>query len=173
MPPAHLVVVPPTVRALCRHSRRRGRIPWGPSAGALWSLVALSTACGKEPPDTGSPDQSCSPYPVPEGAPDSDVLDVGGASYICYEAAPEGVCRTVRGAESAAVAASGGGAAVGCSDGVVVIDGTCPQDLKIGDCTLATTGEVWTLYPCNRWDDLPGGEAAGCEAADGTWVPAP
>lgn len=137
------------------------------------SCTAL-TACGTKSEDTAPPlEQECSPYPVPEDAPTETILAAGGRGYICYLPAPDGLCIAVDGAEAAGVVAAGGPEAAGCEDGVLQIDGTCPTDLQVGQCALAETGEVWTLYPCNRWNDLPGGEAEGCRAAGGTWTPQP
>ena len=57
-------------------------------------------------------------------------------------------------------------------EGTLVIDGSCPEDLVVGRCHFDERREVWSVYPCNRWDDLPDGEAAGCEGAGGRWEPA-
>jgi len=147
----------------------------GRSLGRPLALVVWLTGwgCGSpEKHDTASLDTECSPFPVPEDALVDNDLHIGGRGYVCYLPSPEGVCVAVSGAEAAAVVADQGAEAAGCSSGVVVIDGTCPADLVVGTCTFADTGEVWTLYPCNRWDDLPGGEASGCESAGGSWADA-
>ena len=147
--------------------RRRREV--GLSMLLVWAWLG---ACGQKAEDSSPPlDQSCSPYPVPEDAPTETILETGGQGYICYLPAPEGLCISVTGAEAAAVVADGGPEAAGCEAGVVQIDGACPLDLRVGQCALPETGEVWTLYPCNRWADLPRGEQEGCEAALGQWTP--
>ncbi len=141
---------------------------------ALWAGVALAGGgCGTEPKDSAAPlDQSCSPFPVPEDAPTENDIDIGGQGYICYLPSPEGVCVAVTGAEAAAVVADQGPAAAGCEEGVVVVDGQCPADLALGVCSFPDNGTSWTLYPCNVWDDIPDGEAGGCESSGGLWSPA-
>ena len=135
------------------------------------ALCGWMVACGPKTEDSSPPlEQECSPYPVPEDAPTETILEPGGQGYICYLPAPQGLCIAVTGAEAAAVVADGGPAAAGCESGVVQIDGVCPVDLRIGQCTLSETGEVWTLYPCNQWADLPRGEEQGCDAALGQWT---
>lgn len=145
---------------------------WWTACCALAGLVLAPACATDDPKDTSTIDVSCSPYPAPEDAPMENELSIGGRGYICYKPAPEGICVAVTGAESAAVVAEQGASAAGCEEGVVVIDGLCPVDLRLGDCLMDETGETWSVYPCNRWADLPGGEAAGCEGMGGAWTPA-
>ena len=142
---------------------------------AVWSSVVwifMVWGCGDDPPkDSASLDQSCAPYPVPSDAPTEDVIEAAGTGYVCYRPSPDGTCVSVAGGDAAFMAYDGGKASVGCEQGVLVISGSCPEDLVLGHCLFADRGEDWSLYPCNRWDDLVGGEAAGCEGEGGSWVP--
>lgn len=149
-------------------TRPPARLAWSDRVCVVYAALAFGCG-GDKPTDTGTLDLSCAPYPVPEDALLEDVLLVGGRGYVCYLEVPEGLCKSVDGAEAAAVVAEQGPSAAGCEDGVVVIDGTCPIDLRLGECTFVDSGDVWTAYRCGRWSTLPGGEAAGCEAAGGTW----
>ncbi len=137
-----------------------------------WMAVFAGACGGDGPKDTATLDQSCSPYPSPEDALESDVIEAGLDGYVCYLPAPEGICMAAAGADAAFAAFDGGKDSVGCTSGVLVIDGTCPLDLVLGECQLEGLGQVWQVYPCNRWNDLPGGEAVGCEGEGGVWVPA-
>jgi len=138
----------------------------------VWAVVGLC-ACGDEgPKDSATVDQSCSPYPVPQDVLHEDVIVSGGTGYVCYRPSPDGTCVSEEGADAAFTAFEGGKDSVGCSEGVLVVSGTCPEDLVLGHCHLEELGQVWSVYPCNRWDDLVGGEAAGCEGEGGVWVPA-
>ena len=144
-----------------------------PAMCGRWWLVVFAIACGGDgPKDTATLDQSCSPYPVPEDVLETDVIESAGGGYVCYLPSPEGICMSADGADAAFIAFEGGKDSVGCSEGVLVIDGSCPADLVLGECRLEGLGQVWRVYPCNRWDDLPGGEAAGCDVEGGVWVPA-
>lgn len=139
-------------------------------SGVVW--IALVLGCGEDPPkDSASLDQSCAPYPIPDDAPTEDVIVSAGSGYICYRPSPDGTCISVAGGDAAFTAYEGGKASVGCEEGVLVINGSCPQDLVLGQCRFEALGEDWSVYPCNRWDDLVGSEAAGCEGQGGRWVP--
>ena len=143
--------------------------------GVFWSrvaLVCLAWGCGEEgPKDSATLDQSCAPYPVPDDALTEDVIVSAGTGFACYRPSPDGTCVYVGGADAAFTAYEGGKSSVGCEEGVLVISGSCPQDLVLGHCLVEARGEEWSVYPCNRWDDLVGGEASGCEAEGGSWTP--
>lgn len=150
------------------------RQPTSGGAGALLGLgLGLLGACGSDgSKDSTSLDQSCSPYPVPEDALTEDVLVAGGSGYACHRPAPDATCVEAEGGDLALIAFEQGKPGVDCEEGTLVIDGSCPEDLVVGRCHFDERREVWSVYPCNRWDDLPDGEAAGCEGAGGRWEPA-
>ena len=139
-------------------------------SSVLWFSLALGCGHGG-PKDSATLDQSCAPYPVPTDALLEDVIVSSGTGFVCYRPSPDGTCISVDGADAAFTAYEGGKSSVGCEEGVLVISGRCPQDLVLGHCLIEARGEEWSVYPCNRWDDLVGGEAAGCEAEGGSWTP--
>lgn len=149
--------------------RRRPLLP----GSALLAAVLQLAACSGDKADTSPPlDQACSPYPVPEDALTEDILTGPGSEVVCYRESPDGTCTALSSAEAAYALTQGGKEAIQCTDGVAQVGGSCPTDLLIGTCTVSET-EVWSVYPCHRWDDLPGGAEAGCTNLGGSWSPAP